>query len=638
MNKKIIPFMAAMAVLTSGCADSSEQTSVNSTTSAIESSTTEAEQTDASTAEDTIQEEVTEATEPQYADSASDMFTNRDYEIGYDETDSVEITLSGSSAVCNSESVKIDGGTITITDEGTYIIRGTLDDGMIIVDAEETDKPQIVLDGASVTNSTSAALYVLHANKVFVTVEEGTENLLANGGTFQAIDDNNIDAALFTKQDVTFNGSGTLKISSPSGHGISGKDDLAFTSGIYSIESGLHGIDANNSVRLANSVMNIESGNDGIHAENSDDTSLGFVYALSGNYTINAAGDGMSAGSYMQIENGTYDIISGGGSVNAEEKTSDMGMMGGGMMGHDGMMGGRRPGGYGAVTVSASAFGIASSDSSTEEDTSVSTKGIKAVGNILINSGEITVDSADDSVHSDASFTMNSGSLTLTSGDDGIHANETLTVNDGTINITDSYEGIEGLNILVNGGDITLTASDDGFNAAGGNDSSGFGGFGGGGDMFGGGHGGMGGGSASNGSVTITGGNVYIQASGDGLDSNGTLEISGGEVTVCGPTNGDTAVLDYDVSGIINGGTFIGTGSYMMAQTLSSSEQGVIAVSVGQQEAGTLITIEDSDGDVLISAEPELPFQIIILSSPDFEKGETYKLTVGSESAEFEAN
>ena len=117
MNKKIIPFMAAMAVLTSGCADSSEQTSVNSTTSAIESSTTEAEQTDASTAEDTIQEEVTEATEPQYADSASDMFTNRDYEIGYDETDSVEITLSGSSAVCNSESVKIDGGTITITDE-----------------------------------------------------------------------------------------------------------------------------------------------------------------------------------------------------------------------------------------------------------------------------------------------------------------------------------------------------------------------------------------------------------------------------------------------------------------------------------------------------------------------------------------
>lgn len=634
MKKRVFIFLTTTMIFLSGCANSkaaperqehaSEDVSIN--TEQIE---TEPESTESPIAQE---EKTTESAEkPTYADEASDMFTNRDYEVGYDETDSIEIILSGDTAVCDSETVKLSGGIITITDEGTYILKGTLNNGMIIVDADEDDKLQIVLDGASVASSSSAALYVRNAKKVFVTIEEDTENFLSNGGSFEAIDENNIDAAVFAKQDITFNGSGTLEISSPAGHGISGKDDLTFTSGKYNIISGSHGIDANNSIRLANAEITIESGKDGVHSENSDDTSLGFVYALSGTYNINASGDGVSAGSYIQIEKGSYDITSGGGSINAEEKAPNMGMMGGG-----GMMGGRPPHMYGAVSLS-SADPYYNSTTGDENDTSVSTKGMKAVGDILLNGGEITIDSADDSVHSDASFTMNNGTLKIKSGDDGIHANETLTINEGCIEICESYEGVEALDIVIDGGDLTLTASDDGFNAAGGNDSSGFGGFGGRNDMFGGGHGGMGG-NASNGSVIITGGNIYINASGDGIDSNGSLEISGGSVTVCGPTIGDTAVLDYDTTGIITGGTFIGTGSYMMAQTFSSSEQGVIAVNVGEQSAGTLITVEDKNENVIISEEPILSFQIIIISSPDIKTGETYILTVGEETAEFEAN
>jgi len=144
--------------------------------------------------------------------------------------------------------------------------------------------------------------------------------------------------------------------------------------------------------------------------------------------------------------------------------------------------------------------------------------------------------------------------------------------------------------------------------------------------------------SNSNGSIKVSGGNLYVKASGDGIDANGTLEISGGYTIVVGPTQGDTATLDYDKSATITGGTFIGTGAQGMAQTFSDSKQGVVAVSVGNQSAGTNITLKDKGGNTIIEYAPELSFAVVILSSPDIVSGETYTITVGLESGEFEAN
>lgn len=194
------------------------------------------------------------------------------------------------------------------------------------------------------------------------------------------------------------------------------------------------------------------------------------------------------------------------------------------------------------------------------------------------------------------------------------------------------------------GGDITLVASDDGLNAAGGTDSSGTTGgrdgrFGGGPGGNGGGTGGNGGGmsSSSDGSIVISGGSLQINASGDGIDANGSVTISGGYTVVTGPTQGDTATLDYDVSAVITGGTFIGTGASGMAQTFSDSEQGVVSVSTGSQSAGTAVTLADQEGNTLITRTPEESFQVVILSSPDLVSGETYTVTVGKASAEVEA-
>ena len=228
-------------------------------------------------------------------------------------------------------------------------------------------------------------------------------------------------------------------------------------------------------------------------------------------------------------------------------------------------------------------------------------------------------------------MTIRGGTFEIASGDDAFHADETLTIAAGTINITQSYEGLEGLHVIVSGGDITLQASDDGLNAAGGTDSSGS--TGGRDGMFGG--RGM---SSSNGSITISGGTLNVTAYGDGIDANGTLDITGGHTTVCGPTQGDTSTLDYDKRATISGGTFIGTGaSGGMAQTFSDLKQGIINISVGNQSAGAEIILTDNKGNTVLTYTPPLSFGIVIYSSPDIITGETYTVTVGSRSGEITA-
>lgn len=555
-----------------------------------------------------------------FAQTDADMFTDRDNRTEYAAENSTVISLNGDSVSCNSNKVGVSGTTVTIMGEGTYILRGTLNDGMIIVNAGEQDKPQIVLDGASVTSETSAALYILQADKVFVTLAEGTENALANGSSFTAIDENSIDGAVFSKQDLTLNGSGSLTVNSPGGHGVVCKDDLAITGGTFTVNSAFHGLDVNDSVRIKSGTLTIDAGKDGIHVEDADNSATGFVYVSGGTMDIEAEGDGISAALYAQIENGQIEILAGGGYENGESHSSGGfgDFMGGGMG-----PGGHRPGGR-AV------------EATTTDDSGTSMKGLKADGGILISDGTLNIDSADDGIHSNAAVIINGGTMTIASGDDGIHGETELTITAGTIEITESYEGLEAQNILVSGGEITLKATDDGLNAAGGVDASGAGGRD---ELFGGPGrpGGMGG--AGDGSIVITGGELYLQASGDGIDANGYLEITGGYTVVCGPNRGDTATLDYDTSATISGGVFIGTGASGMAQTFSASKQGVLAARVGNgQSAGVTVTLSDSSGKELLRFEPKLDFSVVIISMPELVSGQSYHVSIGSVERDIAAN
>lgn len=553
------------------------------------------------------------------------MFTDRDLEIAYEEKEYTDIQLENQS--------------ITIDKEGVYRLSGTMTNGQVIVDAEKTDKIQLILDGVNIQCNSSAAIYVKEADKVFITLAPNSKNTLTVSGDYES-DDNNIDAVLFSKSDITLNGEGSLTVNTEYGNGITSKDDLVIASGNYIISSGEHGLEANDSVRIADGTLNITSGKDGIHGENAEDSSLGFVYIANGDFLINSVTDGISASGILQIVDGNFDITSGGGSQNAsttriEEVPPNMGNGEHFNPPNSKMQEGKQPprkqdfekpkespDGISGATISTTRE--AATSTATEETTSA--KGIKSAGNLIIINGDFHLDASDDSLHSNTNVHIDGGVFEIASGDDGIHADAQVLISSGSINITKSYEGIEGQSIEIQGGTIQLVASDDGFNSAGGVDQSE-----------------MGGPTAKDGFhadencyIKIAGGNIHINASGDGVDSNGNLIVTGGETFVSGPTNNGNGAIDYNGTAQITGGIFVASGSSGMAQNFGdSSTQGSILVNTETaQAAKSSIILKDKDGNILLTYIPENEYSSVVVSSAEVKKGENYTISLDTETKE----
>lgn len=629
MNKKLMSLLTAVAIVVSlsGCTNSAEDSEEKTKTAVATAS------------------EI----------NVSEMFTDSDKEVGYDEENSSKIELNKTTVTSNSNDVSIDGTTVTIKNEGTYIVSGDLENGKIIVDSEKTDKLQIVLNGANISCKGSAPIYVKQADKVFLTLANETTNTLTSIGEYETSEDN-VDAAIFSKDDLTLNGTGILTVKSESGHGIVSKDDLVVTSGTYSINAASHGLSANDSIRIADGKFNITSGKDGLHSENTDDTKLGYIYVADGEFNITAGYDALDASSAIQSDGGTFDVTTGEGSAKAASKRGGApeGEKPSGerpkMPSRDGeKTTGNPPSGSeneeppvkpdveSSQQNSTSESGNTTNENtsnksentnttentSTEESTN-SMKGLKAETNLVLNGGTYNIDSCDDSIHSNKDITITDGTYSIKSGDDAIHAEETTKITNGNINVTKSYEGIEGLDIELKGGKITVVADDDGINAAGGNDDSGTV------EPFEN-KGGMN--EATNGSITISGGTIDINASGDGIDANGNLTVTGGTTYVSGSENGGNSALDYSGDAKITGGTFVAVGMSEMSQNFGDeSTQGVIMINKDDtQEKDTKIILKDSSGEELVSYTSKKSFNSVLVSCKGIEKDGSYTLSIGDE-------
>lgn len=503
---------------------------------------------------------------------SEEYFADGDYKDVSSEDPDATITLSGSTGTISDTTRGSGGSEVTITSKGTYRITGSAEDVTIVVnDDNKSGNIYLVLDNVTMTNTKDACIRIEASDKVVV------QCVGENKFTFSDDSEEVAEAAIVAKDDLTINGAGSLLIDSKR-HGITCKNDLKITGTTLTLKAEAIGIKSGDSVRIGGGTQTITAAHDGIQVEN--DTSDSFFVMQDGNLTIDAGYDGIAAGEseesgsfagFAEFLGGSLTVTAGGGATNSK-------------------------------------------------DSNTSQKGIKCDGDIRFSDTLLAVSSADDAVHSDGNITVSSGELTLATSDDGITAYGTVDITGGTVTVTQSYEGLEANYINISGGDIKLYASDDGINTAGGSDTTQT-------EM------GPWGNASTDAELKISGGTVYVNASGDGLDSNGSLYVSGGTVIVEGPTGNDNGALDIgdssDCVASITGGVVLAIGSTGMAVNFNDGTQcaGLAALSGAQ---GTTITVEDGSG---FSFTTTKNFECVVYSSPDMAQGNSYTVTTGSASA-----
>ena len=295
----------ALALSLTGCGTSASTEETSREQVVIEASADDASATDeaaattgetATTTQATAEAEasVAVAEADDTAASESDLFTTRDLAQVADTEDATKITLTS-------------GEDVQITQEGVYVLSGEATDVTITIEATDSDKVQLVLNGVSITNGDFPTIYVKSADKVFVTTAEGTTNTLQVTGTFAADGETNTDAVIFSRDDLVLNGLGTLQVSSTD-NGISCKDDLKVTGGSYVISSAADALEANDSILVADGSFSITSDKDGLHAENDEDDTQGSIYIQNGSFEIKAASDAIQATTTLTVDGGTFAI------------------------------------------------------------------------------------------------------------------------------------------------------------------------------------------------------------------------------------------------------------------------------------------------------------------------------------------
>lgn len=460
-------------------------------------------------------------------------FTANDLNGAWDTEGAVYITLTGDGAVADGNGVYSYDGDVYISGAGKYVLSGTLDDGSIIVDAYDSSKVYLMLDGVDISCADDAGFKVEQADKVFLTLAEGSVNTITCGDTYSddAVSDK-VTGAIHSHDDLTINGSGSLTVTADYKHGIVSKDDLVITGGTVKITAKEDGIHVNDAVKLTGADITINAEDDGIHSD------LAFVIT-GGSLTINGCYEGIEAVT-IDIEGGDTLIYPTDDGLNANGGSGDMFGMGGGM-------GGRGMGG----TVSGDFSGEQMPDF-----------------NSMSGNMPAFMDMPD--------MEGNQGMLANEDTDD--RGSDTADESSESEEDTETY-------IHISGGTLTII-NDSGRDA-------------------------------------------------DGIDSNGDLIITGGDIRVSMVNSGGNSALDYasESGGVaeISGGTVIACGNYSMAEQFdeSSAQVSILYTYSEGAEAGTTVTLEDEEGNVLMTYEVPQSFSSVNMSCPELTVGETYTMIIG---------
>lgn len=569
MKSKKTAFILAGAVMLSAVLGGCSSSDADPDATAAESGTAASESVAASAAVTTSAQQ-----EQQSADTVT-------HDIKETNVCTVDI---GDDVFISGSGVSYEKNVLSVSKGGTYTLSGSISDGFVYIDTDENVK--LILNGFSVSNSSGCALYCYNAKNLYVELKANTENKLEDGAVYsfegknQSSVDNEPNAALYSKADLFIYGTGSLKVTGNYGLAIRCNDDLAIEQGTIAADAAENGIRGSDSVKISGGSITVNAKKDGIKTTNDTDSGKGDIDISGGKITVNAEEDGIQAAQSLSVSGGEINIVT-----------------------------------TGEVASGGNDWGWFRNSGSENDGTS---KGIKSGGAMSVSGGKISVSSTDHCVHSASELNISGGELVLdSSAGKGISSHGDLTVDGGKIDVLNSTEGIESKALFtINGGEISVNASDDGLNSGGGSDQWG----------------------STNSDDTqthdmfINGGYIYINASGDGIDSNGNIAVSGGTVIINGPTSGGDGALDCgdrNCSINITGGLLIAAGSLQMAENPSqSSTQNCFGIQVNMKEGETL-AIQDSEGNNTVVFTAAKQVQHIVISSPDIENGESYKVYTG---------
>lgn len=578
-------------------------------------------------------------------------FTDRDRDASYKEYAKVELSdeeilVDGEALTENTSANGIafsqEEHIVTFTEEGVYLLSGTLSDGQIIVDTEDTAKVQLVLDNVDIHCENQAAIWIKSADKVFLTLADGSENVVSDGGQMvaegtDASSDEHADAdgAIFSKADLTIQGSGSLTISGNYKHGIVSKDDLVITGGnlnVTAVENCLAGKDA---VKIADGTIILEADQHAIKAKNEDDTQQGNIYLEGGTITAAAAEDGINATGSIVITGGELELTVQDDGIHSDK---DLVIYNGTVsipQSYEGLEGHRITIFGGTLDVTASDDGMNASGGTESQGEEAFMKQFRQEdrGNMQLPEGEEMPENGEmPQLPEDAEISEN-GEMPQPPEGEEMAENGEMPQQPDDMEITENGEATEAAadNELQQTSEMNEMPMrrggmrgemQDGMRQW--QEGKGMG------------HGGMD--SDSEAYLRICGGNIKVDANGDGLDSNGYFYMEGGTVLVAGPTSGADSALDYGLTAEATGGTVVAAGSSAMAQGFSQdSAQGNFLYNFSESiPAESIVSLKTSGGDEIVAWRCQKEFQSVVITSPELETGNTYILTAGEQEVKIE--
>lgn len=560
MNKKILTSATSVTLLAplalTGCSTTSN--ALASGTTVADSSVGTTATTSSATATDNAASNSSFSTKVKSGEKLDVDTHYSEQDLSWDASSETAIDLSNPTAT---DGVTVEDGTLTITKAGTYKISGEYQ-GQIKVETADSDAVRLVLDNANITNSSGAALNVVNADEVILYSASGTTNTISDGADYTATGENDPDAVVYSKADLTIAGEGTLKVNGNHEDGIHTSDGLVIASGTLEVNAANTGIKGKDYVDILGGTINVTAQQDGVKSTNDTDEGQGWTRLSNGTVTVNAGDDGFKASRVVEISGGSLTVEQSDEGIEAQY-----------------------------INVSGGNVNVTSADDGMNAS-------LKTSDSESTDSSANTSDTANQQQNNQQQGSLPGGQQNGTSNQQqqgmGQPPAMSGTSQDGTSQNGTTGTGQQGMGQPPQGGMP-----------------------GGGGGTF----------EVVDAAINVSGGNITVNAEGDGIDSNGVTTLSGGTLIVNGPSQGGNAALDTNGDLLLNGATVLsGSTADMFEAPSTNSTSGYLKLTNSSGfEQGSTVQVADSSGKVVANYKvTKSNVQLVLVSSSSIVKGQSY--------------